>query len=89
MQTPTSESAISRSNVTNDETDFFSQKSVTDANKANKMTKESILSLYGSNTVQMPPTQHIAPVYGVPGMFYLQPQYLYILYTIHFEENES
>lgn len=67
--TSTSETSISKSNTTNEETDFFNQKAVSDANQANKMSKESILSLYGSNTVQIPATQHIAPVYGVPGKF--------------------
>lgn len=67
-------SAVSKNSVANDETDFFNQKVLTDSSKSNKMTKESILSLYGSNTVQIPPSQHIAPVYGVPGGMFIGQQ---------------
>lgn len=67
--TSTSETPVSQSNVTNEETDFFNQKAVSDTNKTNKMSKESIFSVYGPTAVQIPATQHIAPVYGVPGKF--------------------
>ncbi|XP_035232306.1 stromal membrane-associated protein 1-like [Stegodyphus dumicola] len=75
-QTIPNVNAVPENSVSNDEADFFSQKSETDVNQTNKMTKESILSLYGSNACQIPITQHIAPVYGVSGGMYLgQPAY--------------
>ncbi|XP_071044190.1 stromal membrane-associated protein 1 isoform X2 [Parasteatoda tepidariorum] len=64
-----------KSNISSDEADFFNQKS--DGNQSNKMTKESILSLYGTNATQVPVTQHVAPVYGIPGAIpgmYVTPQ---------------
>lgn len=59
----------SASSITADEADFFNQKSDGSTNQSNKMTKESILSLYASNTCQVPPPppQQIAPMYGIPG----------------------
>lgn len=57
------------SSITADEADFFNQKSDGSTNQSNKMTKESILSLYTSNTGQTPAPQQIAPMYGIPGNF--------------------
>ncbi|KAG8195458.1 hypothetical protein JTE90_002630 [Oedothorax gibbosus] len=62
--------------ITDAEADFFNQKSDGNTNQSNKMTKESILSLYASNTTcQVPAPQQIAPMYGIPaGAMYVPQQ---------------
>ncbi|GIX76020.1 stromal membrane-associated protein 2 [Caerostris extrusa] len=68
-----SDTSISKSNISADEADFFNQKS-DGINQSSKLTKESILSLYSSNTCQVPPPQHIAPIYGIQGGMYVSQQ---------------
>ncbi|XP_054721672.1 stromal membrane-associated protein 1-like isoform X2 [Uloborus diversus] len=72
-QTNFNDSGNGAGSISAEEADFFNQAANVD-NRSNKMTKESILSLYGSSSCQMPATQHITPVYGVPGGMYMNPQ---------------
>ncbi|GFR21831.1 stromal membrane-associated protein 2 [Trichonephila clavata] len=72
-----------KSSISNDEADFFNQKSDGIINQSSKMTKESILSLYSSNSCQVPAPQHIAPIYGIPagGMYVSQQAYAQVAMT--------
>ncbi|KAF8785145.1 Stromal membrane-associated protein 1 like protein [Argiope bruennichi] len=77
QSTTSSDSAASKSTISADEADFFNQKSDGIGNQSSKMTKESILSLYSSNTCQVPAPQHVAPMFGLPagGMYVSQQAY--------------
>ncbi|XP_055926612.1 stromal membrane-associated protein 1-like isoform X1 [Argiope bruennichi] len=77
QSTTSSDSAASKSTISADEADFFNQKSDGTGNQSSKMTKESILSLYSSNTCQVPAPQHVAPMFGLPagGMYVSQQAY--------------
>ncbi|GFY78845.1 stromal membrane-associated protein 1 [Trichonephila inaurata madagascariensis] len=72
-----------KSSISNDEADFFNQKSDGIINQSSKMTKESILSLYSTNSCQVPAPQHIAPIYGIPagGMYVSQQAYAQVAMT--------
>ncbi|GFT60981.1 stromal membrane-associated protein 1 [Nephila pilipes] len=82
-QVPVGDNASIKSSISNDEADFFNQKSDRIVNQSSKMTKESILSLYSSNNCQVPAPQHIAPIYGIPGggMYVSQQAYAQVAMT--------
>lgn len=63
------------SEISAEEKDFFNHKETGESLQSNKMTKESILSLYGSNACQM--SHQIPPVYAMPagGIFVRQQAY--------------
>lgn len=68
------DTTTSSNSKTSEEADFFNQTVGPDTFKANKMTKESILSLYGSSGTQPQSAPQQPSMYGLPGGMYVTPQ---------------